>query len=723
MPSVDTLYTGLALYNILTANKNVSITFNSDTADITVTVLDYALHANKTPGIRVDNISVSTKTVYRLLVTGYSANSDVQAVLWVSPDTSSQNMLSPETRLATGTSGSKTVDWLSSDLTSCFAGVLIRGATLGDQFTISSLEVRTVDGDYIDPFQVVKTQVTFEEVQITSDLTVNGNMTITGETVIEQLNLNGTMTFSSDTTFHGHTIFSTDAFLDVYGRTLFHNVVTSDLVLDGDVVIDGTLTANSDVTLNGLSVVNGLLDINSDTTIGGSLTVSGHVLLSSDLAVTGHVSLNSDAVVGRLVVSDTTTLHGTVTMSSFSVNSDTTLSAALTVVGHVLLSSDAVIQELQVSDTATITGLTVTTLTVNGYTIHNSDTTIMGTFYVNGNTELYSDLYIRGQIVASDAMTISGHVSFNSDLAVRELTSGLLTVNSDTTMDANLTVAGHVSLNSDAVIGSLVVSDITFLYGTTTTRELTVNSDATIHAALTIDGHVLVSSDLSVTGHVSLNSDVVVGQLTVTDTSTLYGTVTTGALTVNSDTTLSGGLSITGHVVITSDAIVQQLLVSDLLAALGVFTVAGNAFLNSDLSVPGTINTSDLLVGAITSNVNINSNTLIVNSDTSLHGLFRLTPNVITSPASITSVCGSYITGSLTTPAGSDENIAVTTSTDLCGGGAIVLANLGGAYAGAGHPVLTSASVTSADHITFRIWNSGGAALDNTVAISYLIIN
>lgn len=169
--SKNVIYTGIGLFNILTPNKNVSLTFSG--GNTVIEVLDHALSSGRTPGALATIGAIIENRIYRLTVNGFIATADIKARLWAGHTRSSGNSLAVHS-LPVGTSGTISGDFASSHSGTAEVGVLITGAHKGDRFTLVSLILQEIDTDYITPFSENKAAPTFEFVNIVSDLVVAG---------------------------------------------------------------------------------------------------------------------------------------------------------------------------------------------------------------------------------------------------------------------------------------------------------------------------------------------------------------------------------------------------------------------------------------------------------------------------------------------------------------------------------------------------------------------
>lgn len=172
--AINAIYTGVDLFNVLTSNNTVELSYSNPYTTVTVPLGQ--ISGAGTPGVRIDGFNIIANRVYRLSVTGY-APSGIQANLWAAKNASSRNLLDPvpslsEENIEVEVTGEFTFA-SAVDLT-CFVGVLVKNAKPGDFFKLTRIQLQLLEGDYIAPFGIVETQPTFQSVQVNSDLVVNG---------------------------------------------------------------------------------------------------------------------------------------------------------------------------------------------------------------------------------------------------------------------------------------------------------------------------------------------------------------------------------------------------------------------------------------------------------------------------------------------------------------------------------------------------------------------
>ena len=196
--------------------------------------------------------------------------------------------------------------------------------------------------------------VTFNNnVTIDSDLLVNGNVYIKGTlTVDSEVEFNDTVHIDSDLFVDGH-VTTKDLDIKTVGanEVLYKN--------SSNTKIDGEPAFNYNATTNTLNFDNGLIDNN--------LTVSNSATISNDLTVGDNASITDDLTVGNnATISNNLTVGNNATISNdLTVSNSATISNDLTVGDNATITDD-----LTVGNNATVSN----NLTVNGNFIFDSRT-------------------------------------------------------------------------------------------------------------------------------------------------------------------------------------------------------------------------------------------------------------------------------------------------------------------------------------------------------------
>ena len=395
--------------------------------------------------------------------------------------------------------------------------ILIQNNVISTTLSNSNLELRA-DGTGI--------------VEITSDLTVNQDLSVSGTTTLSTTNITGTVTHVGDTTQTGSVIHTGD-------YNLTGNLTVSSFAQFEDIRISGnqlyTTDSNSNLELSAAGIIfipNNDVIVGQDLTVNGALTVENLSLavLETEIIQTSDIKIQNNFI--------TTTLS----------NSDLELRANGT--GEVVIpDADLLVQnDLTVQGTANLAVTNITgTLTQTGNTVHVGNTTQTGDYVLNGNLDVsglaeIADIKINGNQISST----NGY-----NLVLDAPGSGIVYIpENDVLIENDLIVNG--TLYADNIVGtfgSLQSNEIDtgniVVRGNRISTTLS-NSDLELRAngtgSVVIDGTDLsVNGNLIVSTDVQLNNTTVVGTLTHTGTATHTGTVNqTGAFN------LTGNMGITG---------------------------------------------------------------------------------------------------------------------------------------------------------------------------------
>jgi len=197
----------------------------------------------------------------------------------------------------------------------------------------------------------------------------------------------------------------------------------------------------------------------------------------------------------------------------------------------------------------------------------NGNTIVKQNLFVSNDASLNSRLFLRGDASMNSRLFLGGDASMNSRLFLGGDASmnSRLFLRGDASMNSRLFLGGDASMNSRLSVGGDVSMN----------SKLSVGGDVSMNSKLSVGGDVSLNSKLSVRGDVSLNSN-----LQLASTSSIYGG------------------SISG---ITNDLNVYGLNVG-----------AGDASLNSKLSVAGDVSMNSKLT--VASEVSINGNLNVYNN-------------------------------------------------------------------------------------------------------------
>lgn len=356
-----------------------------------------------------------------------------------------------------------------------------------------------------------------EGVTLTSDLTIDGTLTLTSGT----LELNGndlTISVSGDVSASGsgtiHAIFGTsnitvNASGGVSGSLSFSgnssvNDFTVNVGTGNDVQISGNLTVDGTLNLTSGSLNFGSASLTIDGGVSGSGTLLGNAAADLTVSTSGGLAGGISFGTGGQVVNDFDVSVGF--GNTVALNSDLTITGTLDISG---------------GSTLDISGVSVTVAT-------SGDITGLGSLVVDAGTDLYinatggvsADLDLVGGILGDLTINVGSGSSVNlgGDLTVNgtlSLESGTLDLNG-----FNLTIAGNIAASGSGNLSSSLLSDITVSTATSPSGSLSFSASGAVVGDFTVNigssGSVSLGSDLEIEGTLNfVSGSVSAGSFTV----------------------------------------------------------------------------------------------------------------------------------------------------------------------------------------------------------------
>lgn len=222
-----------------------------------------------------------------------------------------------------------------------------------------------------------------------------------------------------------------------------HGKAEGETVLDiitvsSNASIGGTLAVAGETTLTGKATLGAGLDVTGDATLKADLNVTGTATLGVGLEVTGYTELKD----GLTVSEGTTALQ-----SGLEVTGNTTLQGGLTVSnisnlnGGIAVDTNKFNVEYSTGNTTVAGTLTAGTLTVNG------DTELKGSLTVG--SEVDDTTTLRGALTVDGTLTVNG-TSVSAESAAVAVGS-LRTESGNITCNGDLAVAGRTTLADDNI--------------------------------------------------------------------------------------------------------------------------------------------------------------------------------------------------------------------------------------------------------------------------------
>ena len=319
----------------------------------------------------------------------------------------------------------KNLYWLK-----CQTLTVTDGAEIGT-VTVSSYNVTTINATDINATDTITTE----------NLVVTGTQTIANE-VIEDLTVTGNSDLNNVTVSGTATINTSN----VQTETVQTLTVLGNEIVDGNLTVDGILTAAGSLNFTNLTVDN--LDVTGTATIA-SLSFSSATI--PNLTVTGNETVN-----GTLGVTGTTTL-GTADITTLSVSGNGTVTGTLGVTGITTLGTVNA-TTLGVTGTGTIATLDSTNATItNALTVHNGGNTALATV---DNLDVPGTATI-GTLTFSSAtvpnLTVTGTATINDLVVTGTLTYTNLTVSGTATIENASIYQETVGISTDAIENAAVI--------------------------------------------------------------------------------------------------------------------------------------------------------------------------------------------------------------------------------------------------------------------------
>ena len=377
---------------------------------------------------------------------------------------------------------------------------------------------------------VIRTQGTGNIVLDSSNVVLNSNLQVAGDTTLTTTDITGTLTVVGNTTITGNVVqtgsLAVTESIDVDGHLQLDNIR-----IDTNYI--STTESNSDLELRAAGTGKVLFP-SSDVEISNNLTVNGSII-TANLSVTGSIIApafdSGDILIENNVV--TTTIS----------NSNLELRASGT--GEIYVPENNV----QIDNDLTVNGITdLQDTTVTGTLTHTGTTNHTGTYNLTGFFNQTGDFTTSGYIDLPDLLIETNYITTktsNSNLELRANGTGEIVVpNNDVEFGNNLTVTGDISasdINITGVLSAPVISNGNIELDNNVIR--TVNSNSDLELRANGIGEVLIpDNDLNVTNDIIVDNTLTVNNL-VTSSLGLNGplshngnyTQTSGSTTLNGE--------------------------------------------------------------------------------------------------------------------------------------------------------------------------------------------
>ena len=439
--------------------RNLNITGLSSFSGLTTFSSDVFVDGNLTvSGIRIEE----TVAGENLLVTGIAT---IVAGVFTSINVAELSTLN-DAGIGVATIG-------YADITDAQVGVLtITTGTIGfANITEETVGISTIGfATVTDGFIGVLTATT---VEVTGNLEVQGDFTLTGDTVVDELTAR-----NLDVTGIGTiaVLEATDADLGV--ATVGYADVTDSAIGVATIGYANVTDLNVGVTTT------------QDLRVGGATTMVGDLTVQGSVTVTGDISY--DEVSGRNL-----NITGVGTINQLGVNTFTAVDATVGILTVTTIDSTT----LDVSGVSTLGGQ----VNLGGSIIPDADVT----YDLGSLTNRFNDLYLSGSTIdlggielqnTAGELTVDGEPVLLQDIGGNINVSGVTTTN-DLDVTQNAQIAGIATISdadiTDARVGVLTATTVTI------TGDLEVQGDFALTGDVVLDE--IVARGLSVTGIATIN--------------------------------------------------------------------------------------------------------------------------------------------------------------------------------------------------------------------------
>jgi len=392
-----------------------------------------------------------------------------------------------------------------------------------------------------------------------ANLDVSGNLTVGGDTLLNNLHVTGIVQLDNVVT-------------DPSGTGTFGNlIVNGSETIGKNLDVSGNVTVKGDTLLNNLHVtgtvqLDNIVTDPSGTGTFGNLIVNGSETIGKNLDVSGNVTVKGDTLLNNLHVTGTVQLDnivtdpsGTGTFGNLVINGNTHTST-LDVSGNTVMGGSLAVGTSLSSSTLNVSGFTVDAsgnmnapnnvnivngLNVSGGIYAATNSTFGQNLAVMGNEYIGGQLYANCGVAVGDSSNGSGvsMISSGNELMINQVDF------SGNVLPANVSINGNLDASS-IMVGSLEVTGPSMLYDVEVTGTANIN-------ILDVTGLATLNS-LSVGGTtVDASGDLIVaGTTTVNSLETLGTSSFEQGVNMTQDINVSGGLFVLGGVYANANLVV-----------------------------------------------------------------------------------------------------------------------------------------------------------------------
>ena len=464
----------------------------------------------------------------------------------------------------------------------------------------------------------------------TGATTLGGSLAVSGDASMADVSTSGYATFNGAVAVAGSNNLTVGTGTTTMGGLLNAN---AGIAVDTDkftVAANGNTAVAGTMDISGAMMLDGALDVNSTADILDTLTLSKEtgtgLSVTSNATVGGSLTVSGDASMADVSTSGYATFNGAVAVAGS--NTLTVGTGATTLGGALSVAGDASMADVSTSGYATFNGA-VEVAGANNLTVGTGATTLGGTLAVTDATTMSGLLNANAGIaVDTDKFTVADGTG-NTVIAGTMVTAGDVSLNSrldvggDVSLNENLTVIGELN-----VLGAVNLTQYNNEYITnieTTNYDLIVTEDLSLNGSMYVNGDVSLNNKLYVEDSVTFAGDASLSEISTSGDATFNGDVIvagTKTLTVGTGTTtLGGALSVAGDASMTDmstsgyatfNGAVEVAGANNLTVGTGATTLGGTLAVTDAATLSGLLNAdAGIAVDTDKFTVATNGNTLI----------------------------------------------------------------------------------------------------------------
>ncbi|WP_461245899.1 hypothetical protein [Treponema sp. R6D11] len=373
-----------------------------------------------------------------------------------------------------------------------------------------------------------------------------GSLTATSISVTGTSSINGNVTTSGNQTYTGNVTYSGARALNGTIKTLGTIsgdgnplTITGDGTLNGGSVI-GALTVNGNFSLASGALNAASVSVTGTSTIAGTITTTGGTQTYGAVTLGGNVTLDGTTVTLGAITGNS---------RSLTITGDSVLNGSGSNIGALSVSATGS-KTVTIGGDVTLDGTTVTlgniagggnSLAITGDGVLNGGSGI-NTLSVSGTSTINADITTTGTQTYTGAVTLGGTRALTS-------TNGIVTLGTITGAIHALTINGNGTLNGGGIDALLVNGDFTLASGTLSAASVNVpTGTSNIAGNITTTGNQTYNGNVTFNGARTLTSSGASGIISITQTEDLslgsLQTATTGSISIDA----TGAVTQTGTI-------------------------------------------------------------------------------------------------------------------------------------------------------------------------------